>query len=191
MTKIVVALSGASGQVYGRRLMEVLAQTPGVETHLIISPSARAIIAHELGAGAPDEIEKLAAYVYENSNVGAAPASGSFLLDAMVVAPCSIKTMSAIAHSYADNLITRAADVMLKERRSLLLMVRETPLHLGHLKNMARIAEMGGIIVPPVPAFYHQPRTIGDIVDHSVGRVLDLLKIPHQLFRRWNGSIAD
>ncbi|MBM4310306.1 MAG: UbiX family flavin prenyltransferase [Deltaproteobacteria bacterium] len=191
MTKIVVALSGASGQVYGRRLMEVLAQTPGVETHLIISPSARAIIAHELGADAPAEIEKLAAHVYENSNVGAAPASGSFLLDAMVVAPCSIKTMSAIAHSYADNLITRAADVMLKERRSLLLMVRETPLHLGHLKNMARIAEMGGIIVPPVPAFYHHPRTIGDIVDHSVGRVLDLLKIPHHLFRRWNGSIAD
>ncbi len=122
MTKIVVALSGASGQVYGRRLLEVLAQTPGIETHLIISPSARAIIAHELGAGAPGAIEKLAAHVYENSNVGAAPASGSCLLDAMVVAPCSIKTMSAIAHSYADNLITRTADVMLKERRSLLLM---------------------------------------------------------------------
>jgi 4-hydroxy-3-polyprenylbenzoate decarboxylase len=191
MAKIVVALSGASGQVYGRRLLEVLAQTPGVETHLIISPSARAIIAHELGHGAPEELEKLAAYVYENSNLGAAPASGSCLLDALVVAPCSIKTMSAIAHSYADNLITRAADVMLKERRSLLLMVRETPLHLGHLRTMARIAEMGGIIVPPVPAFYHQPRTIGDIIDHSVGRVLDLLKIPHQLSRRWNGEVAD
>ncbi len=188
MTKIVVALSGASGQVYGRRLLEVLAQTPGVEIHLIISASARAIIAHELVPGAAGEIEKLAAHVHENSNVGAAPASGSCLLDAMVVAPCSVKTMSAIAHSYADSLITRAADVMLKERRSLLLMVRETPLHLGHLKNMARIAEMGGIIVPPVPAFYHHPRTIGDIVDHSVGKVLDLLKIPHQLFRRWDGQ---
>jgi len=191
MTKILVALSGASGQIYGRRLLEVLAQTRGVETHLIVSSSARAIIAHELGAGASEELEKMAAHVYENTDVGAAPASGSFLLDAMVVAPCSIKTMSAVAHSCADNLITRAADVMLKERRSLLLMVRETPLHLGHLKNMARIAEMGGIIVPPVPAFYHHPRTIGDIVDHSVGKVLDLLRIEHRLFRRWDGSIQD
>jgi len=188
MTKIVVALSGASGQIYGRRLLEVLAGTPDIETHLIISPSARAIIEHELGPGAPHEIEKLAVQVYENDDVGAAPASGSCLLDAMVVAPCSIKSLSAIAHSYADNLITRAADVMLKERRSLLLMVRETPLHLGHLKNMARIAEMGGIIVPPVPAFYHKPRTIADIVDHSIGKVLDLLGVPHQLFRRWDGS---
>jgi flavin prenyltransferase len=191
MTKIVVALSGASGQVYGRRLLEVLGQMPDIETHLIISPSARAIITHELGPGAPDDIQKLAAHVYENSDVGAAPASGSCLLDAMIVAPCSIKTMSAIAHSYADNLITRTADVMLKEHRSLLLMVRETPLHLGHLKNMARIAAMGGMIVPPVPAFYHRPRTISDIVDHSVGKVLDLLKIPHQLFRRWDGTIVD
>lgn len=188
MKKLVVALSGASGQIYGRRLLEVLAEERDIETHLIISPSARGIMEHELGSAAPRETEKLAAHVYDNSNVGAAPASGTCLLDAMVVAPCSIKTMSAIAHSYADNLITRAADVMLKERRSLLLMVRETPLHLGHLKNMARIAELGGTIVPPVPAFYHHPRTIADIVDHSVGKLLDLLGIPHRLFRRWDGS---
>jgi flavin prenyltransferase len=191
MTKIIVALSGASGQVYGKRLLEVLADAPDVETHLIISRAARAIVAHELGPGAPGEMEKLAGRVYENTDVGAAPASGSYLLDAMVVAPCSIKTLSAIANSYADNLITRTADVMLKERRSLLLMVRETPLHLGHIKNMARVTEMGGIIVPPVPAFYHHPRTISDIVDHSVGKILDLLKIPHQLFRRWDGLIKE
>jgi len=184
--KIVVGISGASGAIYGIRTLEILRQC-GVETHLVISKSAARTIDAETNYRISD-VEALADFVYEDENIGAAIASGSFKHDGMIVAPCSIKSLSAIANSYNDNLLVRAADVTLKEKRKLLVIVRETPLHLGHLRLLVTLAELGGIILPPVPAFYHQPKTIDDIVNQTVGKALDQFGIEHQLFRRWEGS---
>lgn len=188
--KLVVGISGASGAIYGIRLLEVLSRH-GVESHLVITPAGRKTITLETGWRV-DQVVALAARTYELDDVGAAIASGSFRTAGMVVMPCSIKTMSAIAHSYTDNLLVRAADVTLKERRRLVLAVRETPLHSGHLRAMLQLSELGAVIMPPVPAFYHLPETVDDIVNHTVGKCLDLfedqLKIEPTLFERWRGS---
>jgi len=184
--RIVVALSGASGAIYGIRLLEVLAADPTIETHAIISKGAAATIGYETDRD-PAAVAALADVVHDEMNMAASLASGTFLTDGMVVAPCSIRSLSSIANSLNDNLITRAADVHLKERRRLILMVRETPLHLGHLRLMSDVTAAGAIVLPPVPGFYVRPNTIGDLVDHSVGKALDLLGIEHSLFRRWEG----
>ena len=184
--RIIVAISGASGAVYGARLLQVLQGQSGIETHLVVSDAGWRNLQHELDMDRP-AVEALAHRVHDVANVGAAIASGSFQCHAMVVAPCSMRTLAAIAHGLADNLLTRAADVMLKERRRLVLMVRETPLHLGHLRNMTAVTEMGAIVCPPMPAFYLRPRTLDDLVDASVARVLDLLDVPHTLSQRWEG----
>ncbi|RAR54747.1 UNVERIFIED_CONTAM: 4-hydroxy-3-polyprenylbenzoate decarboxylase [Acidovorax defluvii] len=184
--RIIVAISGASGAVYGARLLQVLRGLPGIETHLVVSDAGWRNLQHELGMERP-AAQALAHQVHDVNNVGAAIASGSFQCHAMVVAPCSMRTLAAIAHGLADNLLTRAADVMLKERRRLVLMVRETPLHLAHLRNMVAVTEMGGIVCPPLPAFYLRPQTVDDLVNHSVARVLDLIDVEHQLAPRWQG----
>ncbi len=183
--RLVVGITGASGVLYGVRLLEVLAGVPQVETHLVLSRAALGTLALELPQWPPEEIRALAAHCYEPEDLAAPLASGSFPTEAMVVAPCSMKTLAALAHGYADNLLVRAGDVTLKERRRLVLVPRETPLHLGHLRNMVALAEMGAILVPPAVSFYHQPLTIQDVVDHTVGKVLDLLQVEHSLFRRW------
>ena len=185
--KIAVGINGATGVIYGIRLLQALSGIKGVETHLIISHAGERTIEIETDYK-PGEIKALATCAYPIEDIGACLASGSFLLDGMIIAPCSMKTLSALAHSYADNLLTRTADVVLKERGKLILLVRETPLHLGHQRNMARVTEMGAIVMPPIPAFYHKPQTIQDIVDHSVGKALDLFRIEHNLFRRWSGA---
>jgi 4-hydroxy-3-polyprenylbenzoate decarboxylase len=185
--KIVVGINGASGVIYGIRLLQVLSGIKGIETHLIVSHAGERTIEIETEYKA-NEIRTLAHYCYRIDDLGACLASGTFKHDGMIIAPCSMKTLSAIAHAYADNLIARAADVTLKERRKLLLLVRETPLHLGHLRNMVCVSEMGGIIMPPVPAFYHQPHTVEDIIDHTVGKALDLFNLEHSLFDRWSGK---
>ena len=188
--RIIVAISGASGAVYGARLLQVLRGLPGIETHLVVSDAGWRNLQHELGMERP-AAQALAHQVHDVNNVGAAIASGSFQCHAMVVAPCSMRTLAAIAHGLADNLLTRAADVMLKERRRLVLMVRETPLHLSHLRNMVAVTEMGGIVCPPLPAFYLRPQTVEDVVNHSVARVLDLIDVEHQLAPRWQGLEPD
>lgn len=187
LKRIIVGISGASGAIYGLRLLEVLRQTPDVETHLIVSDSARLILDHETSA-VQESIESLADRVHSPRNLAACVSSGSFKTDGMIVAPCSMKSLSMIANSINDNLLIRAADVTLKERRKLVLIVRETPLHLGHLRHMISVTEMGGIILPPVPSFYHKPKTIMDIVDQTIGKALDQLAIPNQLFERWAGG---
>ncbi len=184
--RIVVALSGASGAIYGVRALEVLSATPGIAVHAIISKGARATIEYETDRSVAD-VAKLADVLYEENDLAAGPASGTFQTSGMLVVPCSIRTMSSIAHSLNDNLIVRAADVHLKERRPLVLMVRETPLHAGHLKSMHELALYGAVILPPVPGFYVLPKTVEDIVDHSVGKALDQLGIEHELFERWSG----
>jgi 4-hydroxy-3-polyprenylbenzoate decarboxylase len=184
--RLVVGLSGASGAILGLRLLEVLAQAGEVETHLVVSPAARITIADETGRSLKD-VEALADVVYQPQDVGAPIASGSFHADGMVVIPCSIKTLSAVANCYASDLLSRAADVTLKEGRPLLLVVRETPLHLGHLKLMVQAAEMGAIIFPPVPAFYARLSSIDEMVDNTVGRVLARLGLDNDLYMRWQG----
>jgi len=186
MTVLVAGITGASGAIYGIRLLEVLSSIKNVETHLIVSEAGEAIVKHETGRGI-EEVRELASFSYDIRDMGAQIASGSFKTDGMIVAPCTVKTMSAIANSYSENLLIRVGDVTLKERRHLLLLVRETPLHLGHLRNMERLCEMGAIIMPPAPAFYHRPQTIQDIVDHTVGKILDIFGIEHSLFQRWPG----
>jgi flavin prenyltransferase len=185
--RLILAITGASGAVYGWRLAEKLREVPDVETHLILSRSGEKTLFLEMGKTAA-EIKALAHFSYSVEDIGCRLASGSFLTSGMVVAPCSIHTMSAIAQGISNNLIVRAADVVLKEKRRLILMVRETPLHLGHLRNLASLAEMGAVIAPPVPAFYHKPQTVMDIVDHSVNRVLDLLGLPDSDAARWQGA---
>lgn len=185
--RIVIGINGATGVIYGIRLLEVLSGIQAVETHLIISPAGEKTIELETAFGAND-VKAMANRCYPIDDIAAGIASGSFQHDGMIVAPCSMKTLSALATSYADNLLTRAADVTLKERRRLVLLVRETPLHLGHLRNMVSVTEMGAIVMPPVPAFYHGPQTIQDIVDHTVGKALDLFRIEHNLYRRWPGD---
>jgi 4-hydroxy-3-polyprenylbenzoate decarboxylase len=183
--RIIVAITGASGSIYGVRLMEKLRRSGTAELHLVVSRSGERTLHLETGRK-PSELRELADCWYPIDDIGARLASGSFLTHAMVVAPCSIRTMSAIAAGISSNLLLRAADVTLKERRKLILMVRETPFHLGHLRTMAALTEMGAIIAPPIPGFYHQPQTILDLVDHSVERVLDLLGLPTEDARRWD-----
>jgi 4-hydroxy-3-polyprenylbenzoate decarboxylase len=184
--RIVVAISGASGAVYGVRLLQRLHEVAGVQTHLTVSEAGWLNVQQELGLPRAD-VQALADQSYPVHEIGAVIASGSFQCDGMVIAPCSMRTLAAVAHGLADNLITRAADVMLKERRRLILMVRETPLNLAHLRNMTSVTEMGGIIFPPVPAFYQRPQSIAEMVDHSVSRVLDLLGLPPPDAPRWTG----
>ena len=186
MKPLIVGISGASGTVYGVRLLEVLKETP-IETHLVMTASTRKVVELETGYTAA-QIESLADWVHDIRDIGAPIASGSFKTRGMVVAPCSMKSLSAIAHSYNENLLVRAADVVLKERRKLVLVTRETPLHLGHLRLMQQVVETGGVILPPMPSFYHRPETIADIVDQTVGKVLDQFDIEHDLFRRWEGT---
>ena len=188
--RLVVGISGASAPVYGVRLLEVLKDVAGVETHLVISSGARRTIEYEMQRD-PDSVVALADVVHDERSVGDSIASGTFITDGMVVAPCSIKTLSAIANSYNDNLLTRAADVCLKERRRLVLVVRETPLHAGHLRLMLQATEAGAVILPPVPGFYHRPQTIADLVDHTVTKVLDQFGIHVDLIRRWEGIPAE
>jgi 4-hydroxy-3-polyprenylbenzoate decarboxylase len=184
--RIIVAISGASGAVYGVRLLQVLGALDHVQTHLRVSAAGLLNLNHELNMSRA-QVEALAHVVHPVHDVGAAIASGSFQCDGMVVAPCSMRTLAAVAHGLSDNLMTRAADVMLKERRRLILMVRETPLNLAHLRNMTSVTEMGGIIFPPLPSFYHRPQTLADMIDHTVSRVVDLLGLPQTLAPRWNG----
>jgi len=183
---IVVGISGASGAVYGIRLLEVLAQHPDIETHLVITQIARLVIAQETDRTVA-QIEALADCAYAPGDLTASIASGSFATGGMVIAPCSIKTLSAVANSYAADLVSRAADVTLKEGRPLALLVRETPLHLGHLRLMARAAEAGAIIFPPVPTFYGRPQTVAEIVDGTLGRVLARMGLENELYTRWEG----
>ena len=186
MRRIIVAITGATGMIYGIRTLEVL-KGMDVETHLVLSDQAKMNILYETKWDV-ESVEALADKVYDAKNLAAAISSGSFRTGGMVIAPCTMKTLSGIAHSYNDNLVVRAADVVLKERRRLVLVVRETPLHKGHLELMSRVADLGGIILPPVPAFYHAPRSIEDLVDHTVGKILDLIDVEHNLFRRWEGT---
>ncbi len=184
--RVVVGISGASGSVYGLRLLELLRLHKNVETHLILSRSGEKTLFLETGKTAVD-LRGVSDFSYSNEDIGCRLASGSYPTDAMVVAPCSIHTMSAIAGGISSNLMVRAADVMLKERRKLILMVRESPLHLGHLRNMTALSEMGAIIAPPIPGFYNHPASVMDLVNHSVERVLDLLGLPDPAARRWEG----
>lgn len=183
--RIIIGICGASGSIYGLRLLEKLRSQPGVEIHLILTRAGEKTAQLEIGKTAAD-FKALADHSYPLENIGCRLASGSFQTDAMVIAPCSVHSMSAIATGISSNLLVRAADVTLKERRKLILMVRETPLHLGHLRTMAALAEMGAILAPPIPGFYNKPQTIDDLVDHSVDRVLDLLGLPAPDARRWD-----
>ena len=189
-TKIVVGITGASGSILGWRLLEKLRAVGGVESHLVMSRSGERTAWLEMGKRAAD-FREMADVYYPQEDIGARLASGSFQTHAMVVAPCSINSMAAIAHGITDNLITRAADVTLKERRRLVLMVREMPFHLGHLRTMVQLAEMGAIVAPPVPGFYNKPETVMDIVDHCVDRVMDLVGVPAANARRWDGARKD
>ncbi len=182
--RIIVAISGASGAIYGIRALQVLRALPNVETHLIVSAAAKQTILAET-TWAINDVESLAHTIYDAREIGAALASGSFATRAMIVIPCSIKSLSAIANSYSADLIARAADVTLKEGRPLALVVRETPLHLGHLRLMTRAAEIGAIVFPPVPAFYRKPQTVDEIIDDTVGRVLARIGLDNDLYARW------
>ncbi|TWC68158.1 UbiX family flavin prenyltransferase [Herbaspirillum sp. SJZ099] len=184
--RLIVAITGATGAVYGVRLLEHLRGHAQVETHLLISDAGVLNIHQELDRSRKD-VEALADVVYNVRDVGAAIASGSFASAGMVVAPCSMKTLASVAHGLSDNLITRATDVVLKERRRLVLMVRETPFNLAHLRNMTAVTEMGGVIFPPLPGFYHRPSSMEQMVDHTLGRVLDLFGLEHQLTPEWLG----
>jgi 4-hydroxy-3-polyprenylbenzoate decarboxylase len=184
--RVIVAISGASGAVYGVRLLEKLRALSGVETHLTISEAGWLNVQQEMDMGRA-QVEALADVTHPVRDVGATLASGSFQCEVMVIAPCSMRTLGAVAHALSDNLITRSADVMLKERRRLILMVRETPLNLTHMRNMTSATKMGAIVFPHVPAFYHRPQTVAKIVDHTVSRVVDLLGLAQPEAQRWNG----
>ncbi|GAB4155888.1 MAG: UbiX family flavin prenyltransferase [Candidatus Promineifilaceae bacterium] len=189
--RIIVGISGASGVIYGIRLLQLLAELPDVETHLVMSAAAAQTIGLETDYTA-EQVMALADVTYRFRDIAAAISSGSFRTHGMIVLPCSMKTLAAIANSYSDNLLTRAADVVLKDRRRLVLMPRETPLHLGHVRLMQQVIEMGAVVAPPMPAFYHRPQTLDDIINQTVNRALDLLDIelPHDLFTRWAGGKA-
>jgi 4-hydroxy-3-polyprenylbenzoate decarboxylase len=184
--RIVVGLSGASGIIYGVRILELLRDSD-IETHLIISNSGKVNIRIETDF-TPEEVAAMASYTYDDNDMAAAVSSGSFLTEGMIVAPCTIKSLSGIANSYTTNLLVRAADVTLKEKRKLVLVVRETPLHKGHLRLMTMAADMGAHILPPVPSFYHKPKTIQDIIDQTIGKVFDYMGIEHALFARWGSE---
>lgn len=187
MKRLIVAITGASCAIYGIRTLELLRRVDGVESHLILSPAALRTIADETDWSAAD-VRDLADVVHDHRDIGAGPSSGSFRAHGMLVAPCSIKTLSGIANSYDDNLIVRAADVCLKEQRRLVLMLRETPLHAGHLELMLRVARIGAIIAPPMPAFYPRPQTLDDLVNHAVGRALDLFDVDAGVVNRWKDA---
>lgn len=191
MKRLIVGISGASGAIYGVRLLQVLRDVAEVETHLVMSQAARQTLSLETGYSLRD-VQALANVVHDARDIAANISSGSFKTAGMVILPCSIKTLSGIVHSYTDGLLTRAADVVLKERRPLVLCVRETPLHLGHLRLMTQAAELGAVIMPPVPAFYHRPQSVMDIVDQTVNRVVDQfdIELPEDLFARWQGGDA-
>lgn len=184
--RLIIAITGASGVSYALRLLQVLQAVPDIETHMVMSDAGKLNLQHELDISLA-EFEALADVVHAVSDIGATIASGSFQSSGMVVVPCSMRTLAAVAHGLSDNLITRAADVMLKERRRLILMVREAPLNLAHLRNMTSVTEMGGIIYPPSPAFYQRPQSVADIIDHTISRVIDLLEIPQSQAVRWSG----
>ena len=186
MSKVIIGVSGASGAIYGWRLLERLRALPGNEIHLILTRAGEKTLFLETGKSAADA-KSLAHFSYPLEDIACRLASGSHPIDSMVIAPCSIHTMSAIASGISSNLLIRAADVTLKERRKLVLMVRESPFHLGHLRNMTALAEMGAIIAPPIPGFYHHPQSVAEIVDHSVDRVLDLIGLSDPTVRRWEG----
>lgn len=186
--KLVIGISGATGAIYGIRMLQTLRATQ-VETHLVLTDSAKRTIELETTFAVKD-VERLADYVHDNRDIGASISSGSFKTDGMVIAPCAIKSLSALANSYNDSLLVRAADVMLKEKRRLVVIPRETPLHTGHLKLLLAVAEMGAVILPPMPAYYHMPKTIDDIINQTVGKALDQFNIEHQLFKRWEGGEA-
>jgi 4-hydroxy-3-polyprenylbenzoate decarboxylase len=185
--RIVIAITGASGAIYGVRALQLLREVPDVESHVILTSSAHRTIEHET-AYKPDEVRALADNLYSPRDIGAAIASGSFVTAGMLVAPCSVKTLSGIAHCYDDNLVVRAADVCLKERRRVVLMLRETPLHAGHIDLMAQATRNGAIIMPPVPAFYALPTTLDDVVNQTVGRALELLDVSIPGLKRWDGT---
>jgi 4-hydroxy-3-polyprenylbenzoate decarboxylase len=191
MKKIIVGMSGASGVIYGIRLLEILRSIATVETHLVASNAAAITIGLETGY-TMDQVTALADVSYRFKDIAAPVASGSFKTDGMIVAPCSMKTLAGITYSFSDNLLLRAADVVLKDRRRLVLVPRETPLHLGHIRMMAQVTEMGAIIAPPMPAFYHKPATIDDIINQTVNRILDLIEVELEkdLFKRWQGGGA-
>ncbi len=191
MKRLIIGISGASGAIYGVRLLQVLRNVAEVETHLVMSNAARQTLALETDLSLRD-VQALADVVHDSRDIAASISSGSFKTAGMVILPCSIKTLSGIVHSYTDSLLTRAADVVLKERRPLVLCVRETPLHLGHLRLMTQAAELGAAIMPPVPAFYHRPQTLDDIINQTVNRVIDQFDItlPEDLFTRWQGPAA-
>jgi polyprenyl P-hydroxybenzoate/phenylacrylic acid decarboxylase-like protein len=188
--RLIVAITGATGSIYGLRILEALRASGGWESHLVVSEAGMLNAWQEYKLARKD-IQKLADVVHSVRDIGASVASGSFITEGMVIAPCSMKTLSGVAHAFSDNLITRAADVVLKERRRLVLLTREAPLNLAHLRNMVAVTEMGGIIFPPVPAFYSGAKTIDDLVNHSVGRVLDLFGVEHDSVKRWQGIKGD
>jgi 4-hydroxy-3-polyprenylbenzoate decarboxylase len=187
VTRLVVGITGASGSIYGIRLLEVLRTTTDIELHLVVSVAGKRTLVEETDYSVAD-VEALAHHRYDVKDIGATLASGSFRTGGMVVAPCSIKTAAAIAACYADTLIARAADVTLKEGRPLILLVRETPLHLGHLRVLTALAEMGAVLLPPMPAFYNRPKELDDIINHTVARVLDRLQLPQTLVGEWQGA---
>ncbi len=184
--KLIVGISGATGAIYGIRILEELNRL-GVETHLVVSPVGGKTIEMETKYTVK-QVEGLATVVHDICNLAATISSGSFCTDGMIIAPCSMKSLSAIANSFNTNLLIRAADVVLKEKRKLVMVVRETPLHIGHLRLMAMVAEMGSVVLPPMPAFYHHPQTIDDLINQTVGKVLDQFQIEHNLFDRWSGE---
>jgi 4-hydroxy-3-polyprenylbenzoate decarboxylase len=185
--RLIVGISGSTGAIYGIRLLQVLRNLPDVETHLIVSAPAKRTILEETDYTIKD-VEALATRSYDNRDIGAAPASGSFKTIGMAIVPCSIRTAAALATSTGDTLLCRAGDVTLKEGRPLIVGVRETPLHVGHLRQLTTLAELGAVIFPPVPAFYDRPTTLDDIVNHTVGRILDRLRLPQDLVREWSGT---
>ncbi len=188
MKKLIVGMSGASGIIYGIRLLEVLRSVENIETHVVMSNAAKRTVLLETDYTV-DQVESLADNIYSFNDIAASIASGSYKTMGMVVAPCAMKTLSGIANSYSDNLLLRAADVVLKDRRKLVLVARETPLHLGHIRLMAQVTEIGAIMMPPIPAFYHRPQTLDDIINQTVNRILDLfdIELDHDLFERWQG----
>jgi len=184
MRRLVVGMSGASGAIYGIRMLEVLRGEDDIEVHLVMSPSAGRTI-HDETDWKVSDVEALADVVHNYRDIGASLSSGSYRHDGMIIAPCSVKTLSGLVNSYDDNLLVRAADVALKEKRRVVLLVRETPLHLGHIELMARAARIGAVVMPPVPAFYIRPKTLDDVINQSVGKSLDFFDISHTLFQRW------
>jgi flavin prenyltransferase len=187
VTRLVVGITGASGSIYGIRLLEILRTTTEIELHLVISAAGKRTLVEETDYSVAD-VEALAHHRYDVKDIGATLASGSFRTSGMVIAPCSIKTAAAVAACYADTLMARAADVTLKEGRPLLMLVRETPLHLGHLRVLTSLAEMGAVVLPPMPAFYNRPKSLDDIINHTVARVLDRLQLPQALVGEWQGT---